>query len=228
MSFYFVIQSGPLKGAHYKVSPNITLGRDSSNDILIKDPHVSSLHAQVLQKKEGLYLINKSVKNKIRTNGQKTESLLLKEGLLFQLGKTEIQVERATNDTPAPVEQKTWGQLLYDNLSEKNFTNAAVAKSITALTPMVRLTFITGLQRKTQWLLGYGPRHIGPSSYDLPIVGDNIPDLCFSIVQKNKVPFFQTNHPDKVLFNKQSVSTAALQDRDIIYIDKIKIEIHLL
>lgn len=246
MHFYFIIQSGPLEGTRYKVSSGLTLGRSSSANISIKDLNMSSVHAQVQKKDNQLYLVDKGSKNKIRINNTKKESLLLKNGLLFQLGSTKIKVGEgetvaqentkmggtsagsADSITSAASEKKDWNQLLYDKLSQKKFINPPPVENITAFTSIVELTFITGLQRKTKWLLGYGPRNIGPSSYDLPIIGSNVPDICFSIVAKNNAPVFQTQHTDKVLLNKKSISSVAVKSGDMVYINDIEIKINLL
>lgn len=229
MSFYFIIQSGPLEGTRYKASSELSLGRGPSANISVQDPNMSSLHAQVQQKEGQLYLIDKGSKNKIRVNNKKTESVLLTDGLQFQLGNTKIQVEEVETNAQVPPEEKSWNQLLYDQLFiQKTFVNAPPAENMSALTPMVELTFITGLQRKTKWLLGYGPRHIGPSSYDLPIIGNSIPDICFSIVPENNVLVFKTKHADKVLFNKKSVNTATIKAGDTVCIDNITIQVQLL
>lgn len=226
MGFYFIIQSGTLKGTRHKVRSNMILGRGFSADLSIKDPKMSSTHAQV-QKKEGkFYLIDKGSKNKINSNNQKKEVLLLEDGLFFKLGNTKFQIKKT--ETKSPLVEESWDQLLYHQLSQKTFANALPSKNIKAFTPMVKLTFITGLQRKTKWTLGYGPRHIGANSYDLPVIGENIPEICFSIMPEKNGPTFQTEHINKVLFNKKSISKATIKNQDIIHIDNIQIQIHLL
>ncbi|MBE8221569.1 MAG: FHA domain-containing protein [Bdellovibrionales bacterium] len=228
MSFYFIIQSGPLTGARYKVRPNLSIGRGSSANISVQDANMSSLHAQVQQKGEEFYLIDSGSKNKIRIDDRKTESLLLKDGVVFRVGNTKIQIEKVSDSAQMPQEEKGWKKLLYDNLSKKSFKNFEENKTITPFSKIPELTFITGLQRKTKWTLGYGPRQIGPGSYDLPIIGDDIPDICFSILQKDCDIIFETKHSDKVLLNKKRTDTAKIKGDDIVYINNIEIQIKLL
>lgn len=228
MSYFFLIQSGPLKGTRHLAQANMTLGRGFDADLSIADPKMSSIHVQIQEKQGQLYLIDKGSKNKIRLQGIKQESVLLKNNLIFQIGGTQIQVERLSQDTHPSLGDKKWHQLLYEELGKQKFENSPPQKKLKALSPAISLTFITGLQRKTKWTLGYGPRNIGSNSYDLPIIGENIPPVCFSISPSADGTFFQTTHPKKVLLNKHSKEKIKVKNLDIIYIDNIQIQIHLL
>lgn len=221
MSYCFLIKSGPLKGTRYPISANMTLGRSTKADLPIQDSKVSSIHAQIQKKGKDFYLIDKGSKNKIRLDGAKHDSILLTDNTLFQLGNTQIQVEKTKP------EAEHWHQVLYKILSEKKFENSSPSNNIKPLSPSITLTFLTGLQRKTKWTLGYGPRNIGSTSYDLPVIGDNIPEVCFSILPTNQGNLFQTQHPDIVLLNNQSIKKSTVKHKDIIYIGNTKIQIHL-
>lgn len=227
MSLYLVIQSGPFKGKSYKISPDMTIGRGTTADISIADPNISFIHAQIKQKDGQLYLIDRGSKNKIRVGKKKQDSVALQHLLSFSLGSTEIKINDSKY-SELDLKEKNWRQKLSEHLGKGAFINFDVSTDIKALNPPISLSFISGLQTGTKYILGYGPRNIGSVSKDLPIIGDNIPEHCFNIFLEEQKTIFETNHPQKVLFNQKQISKTTVKDKDIIYIDTIKIKINLL
>lgn len=227
MSLYFVIQSGPLQGESYEISPNMTVGRGDKADISIADPNISFLHAQIQKKDNQFYLIDKGSKNKIKVDKTKQDSVALQHLLMFQLGNTKIQINDSDYKEPQ-LQKKNWKQKLYTDLEQEVFVNDNVSENIKALNPSISLSFISGIQTKTKYILGYGPRNIGSSSMDLPIIGENIPENCFSIFLEDQKTVFKTNHTKRVLLNQKPINKSIVKDKDIIYIDNIKIKINLL
>ena len=93
---------------------------------------------------------------------------------------------------------------------------------------MVNLHFISGLQLKTDWVLGYGPRIIGPDSVDLKIFEKDAPGICFEIIPTTKGALYQTEHKKNVLLNKQNVKQKILKDKDRITIYNTEILVSLI
>lgn len=99
--------------------------------------------------------------------------------------------------------------------------------SVTHFKQVVELTFFRGQQTGTKWLLGYGPREIGVTSVDLPIIDSTAPEICFTLLPSEGGPVFKTLHKDKVLLNGSKIGEQELKPGDIIKIGNTEIEVQL-
>ena len=119
---------------------------------------------------------------------------------------------------PEPLEMPvTWSETLTELiLSAQLRASDVLNESIAAFNPPLKLRCVRGLQYGKSWLLGYGPRQIGPKSLDLVLTESLAPPICFEVIPTAMGGEFQTAHPDIVKYNGQSVSRAILQAGDVI------------
>ncbi|MEW6189305.1 MAG: DUF3662 and FHA domain-containing protein [Actinomycetota bacterium] len=68
-----------------------TLGRLPTNDIILPDPNVSRIHAEIRVQERGLVIRDLKSTNGTFVNGKRTEKQLLREGDLITLGTTELE-----------------------------------------------------------------------------------------------------------------------------------------
>ncbi len=123
---------------------------------------------------------------------------------------------------------RRWSDLIIEFIDQNMDKIADQPKAIVALNPSVRLTFIGGPQTETVWVLGYGPRRVGPASIDLPIQEKGAPDTCFEILPSPEGVTFRTNHPKEISINGQGRASHSLKTGDIIGIGSTQIEVELL
>lgn len=155
------------------------------------------------------------------------EEVPLPEGPSAENTSTAVPLDASTpTATPAPQERR-WNEVL------AQFTDQVLAelqdqpKALAALNPAVKLTFLGGIQAETEWVLGYGPRRIGPHSVDLPIFEPNVPEVCFEILPSPEGVTFRTNHPNDVTLNGQPIRIKPLAVGDIIVVGETRIEVDL-
>ncbi len=87
------------KDIYYLNNGELTLGSDSSNDIVLEEKTVSRKHCKIIVKKhEPLYIIDRGSKNGIYVNEKKTEEGKLYNGDRILLGKIKIDVEEISDD----------------------------------------------------------------------------------------------------------------------------------
>jgi serine/threonine-protein kinase len=88
-----IFVSGVLAGNRYDVERDITIGRDISNDIVIGDPSVSLVHAQIFCEGDRYYIKDLGSTNGIMLNGGKVISAEIHDGDGIALAKNHIRVE---------------------------------------------------------------------------------------------------------------------------------------
>lgn len=125
-------------------------------------------------------------------------------------------------------EVRRWNQVLESELLEIGAQIKDQPQKILAFDPAIQLTFIGGLQVETKWLLGYGPRKVGASSVDLPILEPLSPDLCFELQPSKAGVTFLTNHPKRVLLNGRETREQILKSGDVISFGQARIEVELI
>lgn len=88
-SFQLVIKSGPNPGKTFVLSKSeITIGRDSNNDVVINDAEISRKHARLLLQQEGYLLEDLGSTNGTFVNGQRLMGPhALRPGELILLGE---------------------------------------------------------------------------------------------------------------------------------------------
>ena len=72
--------------------------------------------------------------------------------------------------------------------------------------------------------MGYGPRKVGSYSQEFPIHEPGMPEVCFTIRAENGV-VFETEHPEKIRVNNQSVFSTTLEEGDEIQMGDSVLEV---
>jgi serine/threonine-protein kinase len=91
MKLIFV--SGVLAENRYDVERDITIGRDISNDIVLADPSISLVHAQIFCDEDRFYIKDLGSTNGIVLNGEKIISAELHDGDGVALANNKMRVE---------------------------------------------------------------------------------------------------------------------------------------
>ena len=232
MGLTLEIVYGPGRGSQFELKAGLKLGRKKA-DILLKDQKISSFHAYIEETAQGLVLKDNKSSNGIVVDGKKVPEVLLKAGVIVQLGETYLRVnadeaEKAKGrDAQRP---KTWRDLLASWLQEnqKNFQSPS-GFAVTPFSKLIELEFITGPQLHTKYQIGYGTRRVGRKSLEFPLVGDRIPATCFKLEAGDRGECrFTTSEPDIVKLNSRAVEDQILSDGDVITIFNHTIKVHFI
>lgn len=231
MALFIEVIEGSDVGSRFRVGEGVRIGR-SSGEILINDPKVSSLHAQVEKDGRGqLLLVDLDSSNGLKLNGQKVRRIALLPGVTFQIGRTLFKVlELFKDQAPLPQDHsnpaaKDWRGVLKSQIPRAGAQNQTALVKMLPFTPVLRLSFIEGLQADQFLVLGYGPRQVGADVLDVEIQDPESPDLAFELTPENGHAVFTTKHPRKVLLNDQPVSSEQLKDGDLIRIGRSLIKV---
>lgn len=106
-----VFNNGPLSGTGFRITQTpVRIGRASQNEVTIKDPSVSRLHAIIEMTPEGLLIRDQASHNGIKVDEVRVQELLFVRETVFNMGKIEIKFvpgsalpEPAAADVPAAV-----------------------------------------------------------------------------------------------------------------------------
>lgn len=99
------ILSGPDKGAEFKMlAPQVSIGRGTDNDIVLKDSKCSRRHAVIRRTPQNYEVHDVSDKNRMLVNGVECKSALLEDKARLQIGDTEIRfhLDRRTEISIVP------------------------------------------------------------------------------------------------------------------------------
>lgn len=93
------------KGKHmsekavYEIEPGVTsIGRNPQNDIVLKDPCVSSYHAKIRVEDNGYFIYDFATTNGTRVNGRKIHRKRIVDGDIVTIGQTSFAF--ITPETP--------------------------------------------------------------------------------------------------------------------------------
>ena len=101
-------------------------------------------------------------------------------------------------------------------------------KEVKPFVPALELYFMKGFQAESRFLLGFGPRTMGPDSYELPLFEENAPSKTLSFLPDGDSVRLYTKHPSKVFLNNKSVTSEVLKDGDIIRVGETEIKVNFL
>lgn len=282
MDLFIEIIGGEPLGARFKLGNGFKIGRKGC-DISVRDPKISSHHADLVVRGEKIYLVDNHSSNGIKSGGKRVPELLMSLGVEFRLGNTSFRVvdvsapplpakpvaikaaqvsekapekqpeknpesaaERAPENAgerrstprtqaqePIPVKivlpdaplpppevelMPTWQQVLMKliqnaGLRAENIVNEQIA----AFNPPLKFRCIQGVQFGKTWLLGYGPRKIGPKSLDLVLNESMAPPICFEVLPTASGGVeFKTTRPDVVKVNGRTVDQTFLYEGDVL------------
>lgn len=197
------IIDGPHKGTRAPVREGFTLGR-RDGDLVLNDAKMSLEHARITFRDGEWILVDLGSSNKIKVDDERYGEVVLYAGLEFVVGSTRFavlekpQAEKVLKDETdevapteeVPPEALTWREILSALLSKTQSMKAPTPVAIRPFPHTVRLEFTSGVQHGTVWNLGYGPREVGATSFDLPLFDDAAADSCFLIdTSEGKVQF---------------------------------------
>lgn len=137
------------------------------------------------------------------------------------LTPTTPPIQKPLPSAPAPVvpPPPTWRETLSRLIQSTSLRAADVLnQDIRAFNPPLKLSCVRGKQYGKTWILGYGPRQIGPKSLDLVLNESTAPPICFQVVPTATGCEFKTHHPDIVRLNGQKLTKVTLHAGDVIEI----------
>ena len=232
MNIALRVVAGPLIDQIFTIEKPITLGRQG--DIVLEDAKVSGIHAHIAQSSSGKWILtDNESKNGIRVNDIRVKALTLRPGVLFHIGENSFEVfsldppkaEPMVQPEPEKPKKKYWYEALAQFLDQNKDAFKDKAMPLVALEPALVLEFVRGLQMNSKWILGYGPRKLGPSRIDLPIWEPGAPEICFEIQPTAEGILFKTQHASIVRLNNQPIDSQLLRMGDTISIHDTLIEV---
>lgn len=88
---WLVVKKGSGAGKEYRVSEEqITIGRDSSNDLVVSDAEVSRQHARLRSESDKYILYDLGSANGTQVNGEGVQRAVLDDGDVITVGSTEL------------------------------------------------------------------------------------------------------------------------------------------
>lgn len=218
MSLSLQILNGDRYGETLVLEKSSSLGRQA--DVSIEDPKMSKTHVVFeLDKMLGWFIRDQGSKNGMIINGARSESHLLSEGDMIEIGLTQLRVASVS-----AFWKPTLNQVLIDALD--GVKNAPMAAYLFRTIPV--LNFIQGLQAGKSLVLEYGPRQAGGESEDIILFEPRCPDQAFEISASGQGIQFKTDYPQIVQLNQQEVKKKLLKKGDQIHIHNTIIEIDFL
>lgn len=219
------ITEGIQKGAKFKLAPGTTFGRRQT-DVIIKDPNVSSRHAQVLiDQHDQLFLQDLNSKNGLIFNNEIVRTLHLANNVAFIIGDTPFLVlEISDKDLEKMFPSKSWEEKFSDYMKTHS-PKTLLPEKVQPFNPMLELHFIQGLQYEEVITVGYGPRVAGFYSFDIPINDEVCPELAFKLIPDKKGIKILNCSLDKVLLNDNIFESAFLSSGDKIKIGSTIIKV---
>lgn len=236
MGLYIEITNGDSVGAKFPVKEGFRLGR-TTGEILVVDPKISSLHAQIEKNSTGsLVLSDRGSSNGLWVGGEKVKGVLMLPGVTFRVGRTTFQVVEIDQDLESTrvvgdhVDgeasiQKDWRSALAEEVPKLQGQNAEELYHIQAFDPPVRLDFIEGIQFEKSLVLGFGPRKFGSDVFDIELLEPESPFLAFELIPDSGLAKYSTHEYRSVLLNDRQITSDLLKEGDTIRIGKTLIRV---
>lgn len=212
MDLYIKITSGTRAGDIFKLQPSITLGR-SKADIHLKDSKASSIHAKIVEEDGSLYYLDMNSTNGTLVAGSPIKKVKLVAGLVITIGATNLEIVSEFDIKKTPeVNLSEWREALY-SFTQKLKTDQALVE-VVAFERCISVQIKSGIQAGTEWILGYGPRKLGPGSSDLCILDDTLDEYCLEISQSEEGHVIVESVGEKpFILNGQKRNTEILKNR---------------
>ena len=245
MSWVLTVVSGSRRGDAFPLRDGLSIGRKSA-DIALEDRRVSGLHALVRGGGLSWSVEDNGSKNGLKdARGTLVASLKLEPKLTFTIGDTTFRVDAperapavvpvAAVPVPDPVAaapparlttpRQTWYDVLAKMLVDHGDRFRDYPRALTPLEPALVLEFVRGPQVNSRWILGYGPRRVGPGALDLPLWEPDVPAICFELIPGKDGLIFRTEHRELVRLNGRAVDSDVLRGGDTIQIKDTLIEV---
>ncbi len=219
MVTFIEIVSGPLEGSRYKVEAGTQVGRTTGR-IIINDPKVSSLHAQVeLDAKGQLMLVDLDSSNGLYISGRRVRKIALLSGVTFEVGRTLCKVVQVQEEDAQDFGRVvTWREILKDSFSDSKSRNETHIDAGKIFLPLLRLTFLQGIQTGEVLTLAYGPRLFGANTLDMELMDPESPALAFEIHPLEAGAMIKNLSDRFVRLNNKPVQKETLSEGDIIMV----------
>lgn len=226
MVTFIEIVEGAATGSRFKVEEGMTIGR-SKADIVVKDPKISSTHAQIaLNNKGQLVLVDMDSSNGMHINGRRVKKIALLPGVIFEVGRTLFKVVTVEETQAADFSRiMTWRTTLAEVLHGAEAPARREELSFQSFSPALRLNFIQGIQTDEEIILGYGPRQAGSDSLDIELLDEEAPKEAFELHPSPGGVEIKILALGKVTLNKSSVDSEMLKDGDVIAIGNTQIRV---
>ncbi len=118
-----VILTGTLKGREVPIEGVLSIGRSPGNSIQIDDLQVSRKHARIIEKDDGLYLVDLGSGNGTYIGGERIVEHRLSDGDVFRMGRQQIQFRVGARKRGKP--SKPWGDHLEAESKAETAADAA-------------------------------------------------------------------------------------------------------
>jgi pSer/pThr/pTyr-binding forkhead associated (FHA) protein len=225
ITFIEVIE-GASEGSRFKIEQGLTLGR-SKADIVIKDPKISSTHAEILiNSKEQYVLVDLESSNGLYINGRRVKKVALLPGVIFEVGRTVFKVVQVEATEAANFSRiMTWRTMLAGYLYGLTSPERSESLSLQSFSPALRLSFVQGIQTDEEIILGYGPRSAGSESIDIELLDQDAPKQAFELRPGPGAVEIKILAPGQVTLNKVSVDSEILKDGDLIAVGNTLIKV---
>lgn len=229
MVTFIEIIEGSNEGSRYKVSDGVTLGR-SQTDIVIKDPKVSSRHAEVSRDGKGqLVLIDLDSSNGIHISGRRVKKVALIPGVIFEIGRTQFKVVTVEEEIALDFARlMTWRNVLQTSLPDCKVQNSAPSKTPERFSPAIKLSFVQGIQADEEIILGWGPRKAGSDSLDIELYDVDAPKDAFELLAGPGQVEIKILAPGRVTVNNKAIDGKMLRDGDTISVGNTLIKVSYL
>ena len=89
-----ITEGGHQKKAFPIRQTSVRIGRDSDNDIVLRDPSVSQHHAVLEWQQEGFFLRDLKSTNGTRIDGERCDAMAVAVGASIEIGKTTLQLRQ--------------------------------------------------------------------------------------------------------------------------------------
>ena len=251
MELLIKILSGPRAGEIHPVEDGLSFGRKEGK-VLLSDPKVSSLHAEVVEGEMGqFFLVDRDSIHQIEAPEGKVRRLRLAVGTTFRLGRTKMQVidgseqadsktqvsqfarlsglaEPPKNSPRLSTKGSSWKTTLATEVPKLVASNLDPVPHFGPFRRVVRLEFIQGVQSEKTLVLGFGPRIFGSDSLDVELQDPSAPPQAFEILPDGNEARFINRDPSTVRLSHRSVSSELLKQGDLITFGQTVIEVTFL
>lgn len=226
MVTFIEIVDGPNEGSRFKVEEGLTLGR-SKADIIIKDPKVSSTHAQFAIDGKGQYvLVDLDSSNGLHIAGRRVKKVALLSGVIFEVGRTQFQVVTVEEEVAIDFSRLiTWRSIVKDKLQDLEESESHSPSLLQSFSPALKLSFIQGIQADEEIILGYGPRRAGSDSLDIELLDEEAPKEAFELHPGPGMVEIKIKAIGRVTLNNKSVDAEMLKDGDLISVGNTLIKV---
>lgn len=226
MELFLKITSGPRAGDVFKIQSSATIGR-SKADINLKDSKASSVHGKIVEESGDFYYLDLNSTNGSFVAGVDVKKIKLIPGLVITIGSTNLEITTEFEvKKPSQVNLSEWRETLFNFLQKQKLRQNSLT-----IHPFDECLFVkikSGVQAGSAWILGYGPRQLGPHSSDLCILDDTLDGVCLKIYQNDGVIHIESPNKKDFVVNGQKKSSEVLKEKLNIQIGNTLLEVGFL